>query len=124
MKHVYLLLIAFLLGSYSMNSYAGSPIRLSKTKLNTGKIVRSIPLDVTSISASIENKCIQIELSSIPKEILLSIYDQNGVLVHQESAKEQNTQISIDTSMWEKGKYTINFTDETDICLVGSFDIE
>lgn len=87
MKHVYLLLIAFLLGSYSMNSYAGSPIRLSKKKLNTGKIVRSMPLDVTSISASIENKCIQIELSSIPKEILLSIYDQNGVLVHQESAK-------------------------------------
>ncbi len=122
MKH--LLLIAMLFIGNSFWAHSSSPIKLSVVRQNTGKIVKSVTLDITSISANIESNYIQIDFSFIPNDILITIHDQNGALIYQETAYPGNTRRSIDISTWIENDYTISFTDPNNTCIMGQFSIE
>ena len=108
MKHL-LILAMLLIGNSLAWAQSSSPIKLSVVRQNKGKIVRSLTLDITSVSAYIENNRVIIHFSFIPNDILITIHDRTGTLVHQEIINSQNEHISIDISKWDKNDYTINF---------------
>ena len=122
MKHL-LILAMLLIGNSLVGAQSSSPIKLSVVRQNKGKIVRSVTLDISSISAYIENNRVMIDFSFIPNDILITIHDRAGILVHQETVNSQNTHISIDISKWDKNDYTINFIELKEICIIGCFSI-
>ena len=124
MKHLLLLVIVLLMGSHTIKTQAeSSPIKLSVVKKNKGKIVRSIILAPTSISAYIENKTLHINRSIAPYDISISIYDKNNVLLYQATINPINN-LSIDISKWKTGEYSIVLTNQSDLYLIGNFHIE
>lgn len=123
MKH--LLLIAMLLLGNSLTwAHKSSPIKLSVVRQNTGKIVRSITFDASSISANIEDNTIQIDFAFIPSDIHILIYDQSGSIIYQKTAYPGTTYISIDISTWTNADYTISFTGLNNIAIIGEFSLK
>ena len=123
MKHL-LILAMLLIGNSLVWAQSSSPIKLSVVRQNKGKIVRSVTLDITSVSAYIENNRVMIDFSFIPNDILIAIHDRAGTLVYQETANSQNTHISTDISKWNKNDYTIYFIELKETCVIGCFSIK
>ena len=123
MKHL-LILAMLLIGNSLVWAQSSSPIKLSVVRQNKGKIVRSVTLDITSVSAYIENNRVMIDFSFIHNDILIAIHDRAGTLVYQETANSQNTHISTDISKWNKNDYTINFIELKGTCIIGCFSIK
>lgn len=120
-----LLLIAMLLLGNSLTwAHKSSPIKLSVVRQNTGKIVRSITFDASSISANIEDNTIQIDFSFIPSDIQIVICDQSGSIIYQKTAYPGTTHISIDISTWPNADYTISFTGLNNIAIIGEFSLK
>ncbi|RHO67807.1 DUF3244 domain-containing protein [Parabacteroides sp. AF48-14] len=105
MKHS-LVLAMLLIGTSLTWAHSSSPIKLSAVRQNTGKIVRSVNPD-RPISAYLEEKNIEIDFWLISNEILISIYDQNGILIYEEVVNSNESHISIDISNFDKNDYTI-----------------
>ena len=84
-------------------------------------IIRS---SVKPIQAFVTDQIIEIDFNTSIGTIAISIYDQKGSAVYQQSVNTYaGQQIFIDISSFDEGEYTIEFVNSKKEFLIGAFEI-